>query len=409
MKTIRIMLESRNLSGVEISERKKSIVLSGRVKSWPDKITAGYTAAGWGYKGVVNDIEVENIPADVMPLPRIKDSKLEGKHFNAVIIGGGIVGTAIARELTHYDITIALLEKEEDVAVHSSSRNDGMVHPGFAPKPGTKKAFYNIRGHRAYTQICKDLDLAFHRCGSLILFRTPYTKMFLPFLIKRARKNSVNGFEYLDREKVFLKEPYITPWQHGAFFLPSAGIISPQKTTVAFAENAVENGAEVYLNTAVSGFKLEHNHITAITTNRGNVKTDVVINAAGAWSDTIAEFAQDRFFSIHPRKGVEAVLDRKTGKYQATIAAMPSLAQIKSKTKGGGLVPTVEGNLLIGPTAEEIPYREDYSTEEKDIDKLMQHLALNTRLKRSDIITYFAGIRACTYEEDFIVEASESV
>jgi glycerol-3-phosphate dehydrogenase len=409
LKAVKKALKKARIAGVEAHEWRRSVVLTGRVSSWDEKIQAGYAAAKKGYKGVVNDIEVEGVETDEMSTPSIRDSLLEGRHFDIAVIGGGVIGSAIARELSRFDISIALLEKEEDLAVHTSSRNDGMIHPGFASSPGSLKAHYNVRGNRAYTKVCSELGVELKRPGSMILFSNPFMRLLLPLLKARAKKNGVDGYRYLSKREVKRLEPNITPRQHGAFFLPSTGILSPYKLTIALAENAVENGAAVFLNTVVLGFEMEGNNITTIKTNRGGISAGVVINAAGIWADKIAEYADDRFFSLHGRKGVEAILDTKTGQYQRRVMAMPSIFQAGSKTKGGGLVITPEGNLLAGPTAEEVPYRELYTTEQKDIDKLMRHIKLNTRLNISDIITYFAGIRACTYEEDFIVEASEHV
>ena len=409
LKYIRKALKKARIAGIAAHEWRDSVVLTGRVNSWDEKIQAGYAAAKKGYKGVVNDIAVEGVTTDEMSIPSIRDSLLEGRQFDIAVIGGGVIGSAIVRELSRYDISTALLEKEEDLAVHTSSRNDGMIHPGFAASPGSLKAHYNVRGNRAYTRICSELSVELKRPGSLILFSNPLMKLLLPLLKARAKKNGVDGYRYLSKKEVKRLEPNITPRQHGAFFLPSTGILSPYKLTIALAENAVENGVEVFLNTAVLGFEMAENHIARIKTNRGDLDASVVINAAGIWADRIAGYADDRFFSLHGRKGVEAILDTKTGQYQRRVTAMPSIFQTGSKTKGGGLVITTEGNLLVGPTAEEVPYRELYTTEQKDIDKLMRHIKLNTRLDISDIITYFAGIRACTYEEDFIIEASEHV
>ncbi len=409
LKAVKRALKKARIAGVEAHEWRHSVVLTGRVSSWEEKIRAGYAATKKGYRGVVNDIEVEGVETDDMSIPSIRDNTLEGTYFDITVVGGGVIGSAIARELSRYAISTALLEKEEDLAVHASSRNDGMIHPGFASTPGSLKAHYNVRGNRAYTRVCSELGIEFKRPGSMILFSNPFMRLLLPLLKARARKNGVDGYTYLSKREVKKLEPNITPRQHGAFFLPSTGILSPYKLTIALAENAAENGADVFLNTVVLGFEMEGNHITKIRTNRGDISTAVIINAAGIWADKIAEYANDRFFSLHGRKGVEAVLDTKTGQYQRRVMAMPSLFQTSSKTKGGGLIITTEGNLLVGPTAEEVPYRELYTTEQKDIDKLMKHIKLNTRLDISDIITYFAGIRACTYEEDFIVEASDHV
>ena len=409
-KKIRKALDKKGFKHIEAAEWRKSIRLTGSVKEWDDKIEAGCTAANKGYKGVVNDIEVEGITPETMSIPDYSDKYLENKHFDVIVIGGGITGAAIARELSRYDLSLALFEKEEDLARHASGRNDGMIHDGFAAKPGTKKAEYNVRGNRAYTRVTEELDVEFSRPGSMVLFSNPFSKLLLPFMKSRAKKNNVDGYKYLSRRAVAAREPNLTHKQYGAFLLPSAGVLSPYKMVIAYAENAAGNGAEICFNTAVTGFDLEGSHIARVKTNRGTCSAGVVINAAGIWADRIAEYADDRFFSLHGRKGTDAILDLKTGRHQKTIAAMPPLvSQKSSKTKGGGLIMTPEGNILVGPTAQEVPEREDYSTHAEDIEELQHHLDLNTKLNRSQVITYFAGIRACNYEEDFIIEASEEV
>ncbi|MBF0120815.1 MAG: FAD-dependent oxidoreductase [Desulfobacterales bacterium] len=410
LEKVKAGLKKAKFDNVDLYEWRSSIVLTGRVNSWDEKIQAGYIAANKGYKGVVNDIKVVGAKTDEMAKPDIYDNSLEGEQFDVVIIGGGITGCSIARELSRYNITIALIEKEEDLAKHASGRNDGMIHPGIADKPSSKKAHYNIRGNRAYGKICEELGVDFQRPGSFILFNSPISELLLPILMVRAEQNGVDGYKFFTRRKVKEMIPYVTEKQFGGFFLPSAGVLSPYKLTVAMAENAVQNGVKILLNTVLLGFEMEKGHIAKIKTNRGNITAGVVVNAAGIWADTVADYATDRFFSLHGRKGVDAILDKKTGKYQPAIMAMPDLLSFKgSHTKGGGLITTPEGNLLIGPTANEVPTREDYSTEPNDIDELMKHLELNTKLKRTDIITYFAGIRACTYEEDFIIEPSSYV
>ena len=402
-------LAKAGLNQIEVTEWRKSLILNGRVQSWEEKVTAGFAAAHKGYKGVVNDIEVSGIETESMALPELEDNRLEKAHYDVVIIGGGVVGCAIARELSRYALKIALLEKEEDLARHTTGRNDGMIHDGFAAKPGTKKAAYNVRGNRLYTTVCKELGIDFIRPGSLVLFNNPLMYLAVPLFISRARKNDVDGYSYLSRNKVFSMEPYVTPRQHGAFFLPSAGNLSPYRLTIAYAENAVQNGAEVFLNTAVLGFTMDKERIAGIKTNRGTLSARVVINAAGNWADAIAGYADDRFFSLHGRKGVDAILDPKTAKWQHCNMGLIGFDQAQSRTKGGGVVMTVDGNIIIGPTAREVPYREDYTTSRADLTELFGQMKTNTQFKRSDIITYFAGIRACTYEEDFIIESSESV
>lgn len=391
-------------------EYHRSIVLEGTVDSWDKVIKAGRIAAGRGYKGVVNDIEVKGLKIPEIKKPGVTDKRLEGKKVDVLIIGGGIIGSSIARELSKWDISILLVEKEDDLAVHASSRNNGMIHPGIDPKPGTKKAYYNVRGNRLYSKVAKELDIPFDRCGNVVLYDVKWGKLLSPLFYIKARKNGVEGMKFLSKEETRILEPYLYHGFEGSVYFPTAGILSPYKMTVAYAENAVMNGAEVSLNTIVMSMNKEHGKIVSVETNRGRIYPKVVINAAGVYSDKVAEMADDRFFTIHPRKGEILILDKKAGYLVKGIVAKPSINQSKSGTKGGGITKTIDGNVLVGPDAYEQPLREDYSTNRENIDAILKkHLPLIPGLNPSYMITYFAGIRAATYEEDFIIEKSEYV
>ncbi len=411
LSSVKAALHTKKISDIEAYEWRQSVVLAGKVRSWDEYLCAGYAAVGKGYKGVVNDVVVDNLLEDTICLPPTKDLDLAGKQFDVVVIGGGVIGAAISRELTRWNISVALLEKEEDLAKHASSRNNGLIHPGFAPSPGSKKAQFNSDGNQLYTKVADELGVKFKRPGLLLLLPQKWLKVLLPLFSRRARKNNVPGIKYLNKREVLSLEPNVTSQQQGGIFFPSAGIISPYKLTLAYAENAIYNGASIFLNTAVTGFKKINNSITEIKTNRGNIKANVVINAAGIWADKIAQQAGDRFFTIHPRQGTIAVLDKKTaGRQQMILAMFQEHIRSYGKSKGGGLAPTTGGNLLIGPSVVEQPGRENYATSPHDLDFLFSHhLSLNASLKPADIITYFAGTRACTFEEDFIIEPSEYV
>lgn len=400
-----------------------SVRLTGHVGTWDHKVTAGYAAAGCGFKGVINDISVEGYPESPMRYPRRMDSTLQRMQYDVAIIGAGVIGCAIARELTRYALSVAVLEKEEDVGVHASSRNDGMIHPGMAPEPGSLKALYNVRGNRMYESVSRELGFAFKRVGSLLLFDSRWKQILVPLIHRRCRQNGVDGeFRYVPPRQVSTLEPNVTPLQRGAFLLPSTGVVSPFEVTTAYAENAAVNGASFFFETVVSGMDITQNEsgtdatgngskrITRIRTNRGIIEVKAVVNAAGAWADGVAEMAGDRFFSIHGRRGVDLILDKRVGTTQSRILSLLTvLGRSGSHSKGGGLIPTVDGNLLAGPTASETPRREDYSTSEQELEELDRHLGLNTMTRRSDIITYFAGVRAATWEEDFIIERSSRV
>lgn len=395
---------------VQCREWRSSIVLEGSVSSWNDVVAAGMLAANRGYKGVVNRIEVPELAIPVIKKPLLSDNSLDGRHVDVLVIGGGIIGCAIARELSKWDIDILLIDKEEDLAMHTSSRNDGMVHPGIQPHPGTKKALYNVMGNQMYERIAKELDVPFRRTGSVILFDKRWLRPLVPFFKRRARQNHVEGVRYISEREVRAREPYVSDSVTGGLYIPSTGFVSPYKTTIAYAENAVANGAKVSLNTVVLDMEMDGEAVHSVRTNRGTVFPRLVINAAGTYSDKIAAMANDQFFTIHPRKGHIVFLDKKKGYLVHSVVAMPDIGTVHSTTKGGGLVRTVDGNILVGPDAVEQPYREDYTTDRDNIQAMLdKHLPLVPGLAPADVITYCAGVRAATYEEDFIVEASEYV
>lgn len=410
LSAIKKALAASRLAEVEVFKKQGAVVLQGRVKNWQQYLEAGYTATGHGFRGVVNDLEVEgleNIKQQGEGSPG--DFTLERYSFDAVIIGGGVIGCAIARELTRYDIKVALLEKESDLARHTSGRNNGMIHPAMAVKLGTKKHHYNLRGNKMYSKVAEELGFDLKWPGQLAMLDKRWQMLLGPYARWVASKKGLRGFQVLSDKQVKKLEPNAWKEQKGSFYMPEAGVVDPYQVTIAFAENAIQNGAVIFLNTQVLGFEKDYNRIIAIRTNRGNLSAGVVINAAGIWADLVAEMAGDRFYTIHPRKGVIAILDKKTGSNQSNILGRVQLSS-EAKTKGGGLVPLLDGNILAGPTADEVPGREDYSTKAQELQYILDHqLVLNSTLKKSDIITYFAGTRACTFEEDFIIEPSEYV
>lgn len=410
LKKVQKALRKKDLGGIECTEVRNCIRLEGEMDSWTDIVKAGKTAAKFGYKGVLNDILLKGFDEPAIRAPKTTDSSLEGVEPDVMIIGGGVIGCSIARELTKYQLNVLLVDKESDVAMQASSRNDGMIHPGIASHPGTLRGEMNVRGNAMYTQICKDLSIPFERWSNLILYSDRFFGFASSFVFaEREKKLGIEGHK-VSLEKLHEIEPNITDKAIGAFEFPSSGVLSPYKLTVAFAENAVENGAKVSLDTIVTGMTVEGGKITAVKTNRGTVRPKAVINAAGTFSDKIAEMADDRFFTIHPRKGHLAILDKKQGPLVQRSMGLIGLSQAFSDTKGGGVMRTIDGNVLVGPDAFEQPYREDFSTKRENVDAMLnKHLPLIKGFSKADVITYFAGVRAATYEEEFIVEGSERV
>lgn len=385
------------------------LLLSGELDCWDNVVKAGKLFARQkGIRGVVNDITYHGYEPKAVK-PAFIDSEHDGKSFDVAIIGAGVVGALIAREMAKWDLKICLIEKDYDVAVGASSRNDGMIHPGIDLHKGYKKLDYGPRGNAMYDKLSEELGFKLERKGAYILFDKAWQRITLPVFKYLAHRNKVAGVRYATKKEVCAKEPLTSAWAKGGIFTPTSGTVSPYKVVFAAAENAVENGVELMLNTLVMGMDCEGGKIISLKTNRGTVYPKIVINAAGIYADIIASYANDRFFSIHPRKGTILILDKKAHLTDTVVSRAPFMAR-HSSTKGGGIVCTVDSNMLVGPDAVETPLREDNSTSAQSVTAILnKHNRTVDKLNGGQIITYFSGLRACTYEEDFIIEPSRKV
>lgn len=391
---------------VSASCKDDVITLSGKLDKWDDVVKAGLIAASGHYGShVVNNIQCTSIEEEKMRIPDLRDESLNGEEYDVVIIGAGIVGCAIARELSRWDLKILLVDKEHDVALHGSSRNDGMIHPGIDLKKGQIKQKYNALGNKMYDQISKELDVPFKRTGQYLGFKREWYSFLLPLATKYWKQMNV-PCEYIGKDELFKREPNLSEDIKCALYFPTAGIICPYGITIAYAENAVDNGVKLSLDTAVLDMKVEDGLIKSVTTNRGTIYPKVVINAAGVFCEEVAKMAKDHFFSIHPRKGTNSILDKKAAFQVRTIASLiGTQATSTTHTKGGGIVSTIDHNLLIGPDAVETFEKENFSTTAESINNTFEkHKLASPNLKTSDIITYFTGVRAATYEEDFVLQ-----
>ena len=383
------------------------LVLSGALARWTDIVLAGRIAAKDNpYIGLVNEIRCTGERPMPVRMPSVEDGALEWEEPDVLIIGGGVIGCAIARELSRYKLDILLVEKESDLAMHTSSRNDGIVHSGIDLKKGTQKYKYNKLGNRMFDKVCAELGVDFKRCGQYLCLSNRLWEplMFLSqFYWKWLGMNNVRVIGKAELHKI---EPSITPNIGAAFFFPDTGIVCPYSLTIAYAENAVDNGVTVSLDTMVLGMKSEDGFITSVKTNRGTIIPKVVINAAGVFCEDIAAMAGDRFYSIHPRKGTNIILDKKHGDVlvRTAVSSLGTSATRKRHTKGGAVLRTVEGNTLVGPDAVETMHKEDFTTIQPSIKETFKRQSrTNPALDENQIINYFSGIRAATYEEDFVV------
>lgn len=392
---------------VSVRIEDRCIIVSGHLDSW-DKIVAACSMCVNKKPGmhVVNDIRLDGVTMPEMRIPDVQDDSLDKEKPDVLIIGGGISGASIARELSKWKLDILLVDKEADLAVQASGRNDGEVHPGVDLNRGSLKQHYVLKGNRMFGRVCKELSVPFDRCGQYVGFTGKWMyPLIWAYVWQRRHICKVKDTRILKRDELFRREPNLNPEFQFAIFNPSAGCVCPYGLTIAYGENAVENGAKVSLNTAVLGMEVKNAKIRSVTTNRGTVYPKIVINAAGAFAEDVAKMAGDRFYSIHPRKGTNSILDKKSGSLVKGIASIKTLNQNTKHTKGGGILHTVHDNLLVGPNAVETYEKENFATEQGSIDAVFEKQKLTAgALSERDIITYFTGVRPATFEEDFVIE-----
>lgn len=398
----------RKFPKIEITEKDGCVRLCGELDCWDDIVAVGQMAVSNNFIGVLNDIKLKGFVEPEIKQSIINDLKYDGRNLDVLVIGGGIVGCAILRELTRYDLKVALAEKESDVACGASGRNDGAIHVGIDLHGKSKKLAYLMRANPLYEKLSEELDFKFIRTGQCIAFSS--WKFLIGYLLlkSRAKHNGIHGMKFISEKKLKELSPNINPKTKFAFFYPSGGSVCPYGMTIAYADNAVSNGGEIWLNTCVTDMTVTDGKIAAVKTNRGEVYPKVVINAAGVYADKIAEMGKDRFYSIHPRRGTNSILDKSSvERYGNLSISMYGNAKKNAKlhTKGGGVVYTVDGNLLIGPDAVETPNREEIFTTADSINTVLSRQQdILPKLNGSDIITYFTGVRASTYEEDFVIQ-----
>ncbi len=361
---------------------------------------------------VVNDIVFTGGEDKPVRIPSVTDKSLDGAAPDVLIIGGGISGASIARELSKWKLDILLVDKESDLAMQASGRNDGEVHPGIDLGKGTLKHKFVRAGNAMYTQVCDELGVPFERVGQYVCFNKEYLKpVIAAYCALRKHRDGISDTTLISGEELKRREPNLNGDFKFAISNPDSGCVCPYGLTIAYAENAVMNGAKVSLDTAVLSVKTENGKIVSVETNRGTVYPKIVVNAAGVFGEAIADMAGDRFFSIHPRRGTNSILDRKAGAYMHSIASVKELtAGNSSHSKGGGILHTVHGNLLAGPDAVETYEKENVQTHRESIETVFNKQTVTMpKLSQRDIITYFTGVRAPTFEEDFVLEKGRAV
>jgi glycerol-3-phosphate dehydrogenase len=328
------------------------------------------------------------------------------KECDVVVIGGGITGTAILRELSKYDLHAILVEKEPDVAIGTTKANSAICHAGFDAPVGSFKAKTNVRGNELYHQLQDELNLDIKWCGSLVVATNDEEKATLSELLARGKANGVPGLKIISREEVLAQEPNLTT-AVAALWAPTAGVLWPFGCAIAFAQCALQNGAEVLRNCGVTGFLKEEGVLTGVETTQGTIKARYVINAAGVLADQIARMAGDDSFTIQPRKGEYILFDKTAASSLVYGIAFPCPTK---KSKGILVCTTTHGNTFIGPNANDQEDREDTSVTLEGMDQIISSAKkLVPKLPLGDSITLFAGLRAVSSTGDFVLGASPKV
>ncbi len=428
--------------------------------------------------------------------------------YDVAVIGGGVTGSAIARELSRYRVKACVIEREADLCEGTSKANSAIVHAGFDAKPGTYKAKMNVEGNRLMEELAKELDFPFQRNGSLVVCTKDQDETILKRLLEQGKKNGVPGLRIVDREELLSLEPNIADDVAKALYAPTGSIVCPFHLTYALAENASENGVDFFLDTevkklekTVDGFRMEVAYgskaaywegnqtdisagastagtegiaagdstgnanagtegisagdskgnanagtegiaaddstgnanartegiaagdlvgsataapegITATVSGRssrlpqgsGFLEAKIIVNAAGVYADVLNNMVSDKTMEIIPRRGQYMLLDKTAGRHvRHTIFQLPS-----KMGKGILVTPTIHGNLLVGPTAEEIENKEGVNTTAEGLSSLARRSALSVKnIPYRQVITSFAGLRAHDTEGDFIIGEAE--
>jgi glycerol-3-phosphate dehydrogenase len=336
--------------------------------------------------------------------------------YDVIIVGAGVVGCMTARFLSRYDLRILLIEKESDICMGASSANSAIVHAGYDPLPGTLKAAMNVAANPMWDALSGELNFPFERRGDYVVAVGEEELGLLDKLMEQGKKNGVPGMHIILAEEMRHREPNINPNVSGAIWAPTGGITDPFAATIAAAENAVQNGVTVMLDTGFQGFIINDERIIGVQTNRGAFKCRWAINAAGGYSDVVMHAAGVRpEFNITPRRGEYCILDEAEIKINNVLFPTPS-----SAGKGILVAATIHGNTLMGPNAEKLNDKEDRSVSSKGMDELWRGAQkLVPSLSPKAVIAVFAGIRASgnapcetpgiNYTGDFIIEVAKEM
>lgn len=309
---------------------------------------------------------------------------------DVVVIGAGAVGSAVARELSKYDVNVIVVEKNEDVGGDASKSNSAIIHTGYDAAPGTLESQLVVAANPMYDEITKDLDVPFSRIGAILPAITDEQFEALPAIKEKAFNNRVYDVEYKTGKELLEMEPNLNPEVKGGLWIPRESIIDPFILVQALAENANANGVQFLLNTRVTDIKTENGKVKSVVTTGEEIETKYVINCAGLYCDEIAEMVGKAEYKVVARKGQFFILDKNTS-CQVEHIVLPIPTKV---TKGKLMCPTIHGNMLVGPTAEDQDSKVDKSTTAEGLASITQdvkNLVPNVNVR--DTITQYSGLR----------------
>ena len=325
--------------------------------------------------------------------------------FDVIVIGGGVIGGAILRELTKYRLKVCLLEKEEDVGMGQSRANSGIVHAGFDAAEGSLKAKFNVAGNKMMYDYAAELGVKCIQNGSLVVAFSEEELQTLHELKARGERNGVPGLEVMDAQSLKKLEPNISEHALGALYAPTAGVVCPYSLTIASIGNAMDNGAELYCNFKVSQITKEGERFRVISQDAREVTGKLIINCAGLGAGEVAKLAGDDSIRMGARKGEYLLIDRESGDFVShTLFFTPTKAG-----KGILVARTADGNILLGPTAEDTNSPLPDTSAAGLAAVTSKALQMCPSVPLYNTITSFAGVRAYCDRHDFIIEESQKI
>ena len=323
--------------------------------------------------------------------------------YDIAVIGAGVIGGMIARKLSSYKLKVCILEKNNDVAMGATKANSAIVHAGFDAKEGTLKARLNVKGSLMMPTVARELGVKYINNGSLVVGFDEDDETTLKELYERGVKNGVKGLKLLKRNEIKALEPNISYEVSCALHAPTGAIICPYDLAVAAIGNAMDNGADL-----IRGFKVssitKNNGVFTVSSEKASIEARFIVNAAGLYSDAVAKMAGDTSFEVHPRRGEYVLLDNECGDtVRHTIFRTPS-----KMGKGILISPTVDGNLILGPTAFDIEDKEDTSTSPEFFANIYKEASKSVlNIPSNKTITSFCGLRSVGSTGDFIINARD--